>query len=74
VIPALEPRPKEARSGYIDLRQRLDDYYTANPNRTDPRELSQEFAKILLAHDVSHIIFGCDTGMYVDLLTDLKGR
>lgn len=38
-----------------------------NPNITDPRALPPEFAKILLAHDVSHIIFGCDTGMYDEL-------
>ncbi|WP_414589292.1 hypothetical protein [Scytonema sp. PCC 10023] len=46
------------------LRQGLDEYYAVNSNLTDPRELSQEFAKILLAHDVTHIIFGCDTSMY----------
>jgi hypothetical protein len=49
------------------LRQGLEEYYRLNPNLTDPRELPQEFARILLAHDVSHITFGCDTGMYDEL-------
>ncbi len=26
-----------------------------------------EFAKILAAHDVGHVIYGCDTGMYDEL-------
>jgi hypothetical protein len=62
------PRPR-----YIDknssqtLRQGLEEYYTVNPHITDPRELLPEFAKILLAHDVSHVIYGCDTGMYDEL-------
>lgn len=49
------------------LRQGLQEYYTVNPNLTNPQELPPEFSKILSAHDVSHIIFGCDTGMYDEL-------
>jgi hypothetical protein len=49
------------------LGQGLEEYYTVNPNVTDPRELPPEFAKILLAHDVSHIILGCDTDMYDEI-------
>lgn len=26
-----------------------------------------DFAKILLAHDVTHVVFGCDTNMYDEL-------
>lgn len=49
------------------LREGLEEYYALNPNITDPRELPPDFAKILLAHDVSHIVYGCDTGMYDEL-------
>ncbi|WGV28105.1 hypothetical protein [Halotia branconii] len=49
------------------LQQGLDEYYAVNPNLTNPQKLPPEFAKILLAHDVSHIIYGCDTGMYDEL-------
>ncbi|KYC34572.1 hypothetical protein WA1_51190 [Scytonema hofmannii PCC 7110] len=49
------------------LRQGLEEYYALNPNITDPKELPPDFAKILLAHDVSHIIYGCDTSMYDEL-------
>ncbi len=49
------------------MRQGLDEYYALNPNITDPRQLKPEFAKILLAHDASHVTYGCDTGMYDEL-------
>lgn len=55
------------RNSIQTLRQGLEEYYTVNPNVTDPRKLPPEFAKILLAHDVSHIVYGCDTGMYDEL-------
>jgi hypothetical protein len=49
------------------VQQGLEEYYAVNPNVTDPRKLPPEFAKILLAHDVSHVVYGCDTGMYDEL-------
>ncbi|MCC5637579.1 hypothetical protein LC593_17385 [Nostoc sp. CHAB 5844] len=49
------------------LQQGLDEYYAVNPNITNPQELPPEFGKILLAHDVSHVTYGCDTGMYDEL-------
>ncbi|AUT00007.1 hypothetical protein CLI64_06190 [Nostoc sp. CENA543] len=49
------------------LQQGLDEYYAVNPNVTDPRTQPAAFAKILLAHDASHVIYGCDTGMYDEL-------
>jgi hypothetical protein len=45
----------------------LEEYYAVNARITDPRSLQLEFAKILLAHDVSHVIYGCDTNMYDEL-------
>ena len=49
------------------LEQGLEEYYETNPGITDPRELPPEFAQILLAHDISHVILGCDTDMYDEL-------
>jgi len=49
------------------LRQGIEEYYAVNPNVTDPRELPPEFATILLAHDVSHVVLGCDTDMYNEI-------
>jgi hypothetical protein len=49
------------------VQQGLDEFYALYPSLNDPRKLSLEFGKILLAHDVSHVIFGCDTGMYDEL-------
>lgn len=64
---------KSFRPRYINkhstqsLQQGLEEYYEINSSITDPKELPPEFAKILLAHDVSHIILGCDTNMYDEI-------
>ncbi len=49
------------------LQQGLEEYYDINPSITDPRNLPPEFAQILLAHDVSHVVLGCDTDMYDEI-------
>lgn len=49
------------------LREGLAEYYALNPHITEPETQPPEFAKILLAHDVSHVIYACDTGMYDEL-------
>ncbi len=49
------------------LQEGLEEYYALNPHITDPRKLPPDFAKILIAHDVSHVILGCDTNMYDEL-------
>lgn len=49
------------------LREGLAEYYALNPHITPPETQPPEFAKILLAHDVGHVIYGCDTGMYDEL-------
>lgn len=56
-----------SRNSTQTLREGLEEYYTFHPNVTDPRKLPPDFAKILLAHDVSHIVYGCDTSMYDEL-------
>ena len=49
------------------LREGLAEYYAANPHVTDPATQPEDFAAILRAHDVGHVIYGCDTGMYDEL-------
>ncbi|MGL5940442.1 MAG: hypothetical protein ACRC2S_08660 [Waterburya sp.] len=64
---------RHSRPNYTDknstqtLQEGLEEYYAINPEITDPRELPPAFAKILIAHDVSHVILGCDTDMYDEL-------
>lgn len=49
------------------IRVGLAEYYDLNPNVTVPETQPAEFGKILLAHDVIHVIYGLDTGMYDEL-------
>ena len=63
---SFRPRYTE-RNSTQTLQEGLEEYYALNSSITDPRELPPEFAKILIAHDVSHVILGCDTDMYDEL-------
>ncbi|MBV8883598.1 MAG: hypothetical protein JO235_06300 [Chroococcidiopsidaceae cyanobacterium CP_BM_RX_35] len=49
------------------LREGLKEYYAINLDFTHPGTQPEDFAKILLAHDASHVIYGCDTDMYSEL-------
>jgi hypothetical protein len=49
------------------LREGVEEYYAFNPHVTPPGTQPSDFAKILAAHDVGHVIYGCDTGMYDEL-------
>lgn len=49
------------------LREGLAEYYALNPHVTDPTTQPSDFAQILRAHDVAHVIYGCDTEMYDEL-------
>jgi hypothetical protein len=49
------------------LRQGLEEYYATNPDFTHPSQMPRDFAKIMYAHDASHVVFGCDTDMYDEL-------
>jgi hypothetical protein len=61
-------RPKYLNKHSIQtLQQGLEEYYELNSNITDPRELPPEFAQILLAHDITHVVLGCDTNMYDEI-------
>jgi hypothetical protein len=49
------------------LREGIAEYYDCNPHVTDPSTQPSEFAKILLAHDAGHVIYGCHTDMFDEL-------
>lgn len=67
-IEIMSQRPRYAdKASTQTLREGLAEYYALNPHITPPETQPPEFAKILLAHDVGHVIYGCDTGMYDEL-------
>jgi ubiquinone biosynthesis protein Coq4 len=47
----------------ITLRQALNKYYLQNPGFYQPNQLDDDSRKVFYAHDVCHIIFGCDTSL-----------
>jgi ubiquinone biosynthesis protein Coq4 len=47
----------------ITLREALDKYYAHNPDFYQPHQLDNDSKKVFFAHDVCHIIFGCDTSL-----------
>jgi len=57
----------ERRDTEQTLREGLEEYYALNPQITPPDSQPADFSEILRAHDVGHVIFGCDTGMYDEL-------
>jgi len=64
------PRPLYTNKNSIQtLREGLQEYYAVHSGSglTHPSTQPKDFAKILLAHDASHVIYGCDTGMYDEL-------
>lgn len=64
----MNQRPRYTRKDSTQtLREGLAEYYALNPHITLPETQPPEFAKILEAHDVGHVIYGCDTGMYDEL-------
>ena len=61
-------RPRYAdKASTQTLEEGLAEYYALNPHLTLPKTQPPEFARILRAHDVGHVIYGCDTGMYDEL-------
>ncbi|GET36959.1 hypothetical protein [Microseira wollei] len=62
----LRPRYTDKNSTQT-LREGLEEYYAVNSDFTHPSTQPPDFAKILLAHDASHVIYGCDTDMYDEL-------
>jgi hypothetical protein len=62
----MQPRYTDKESTQT-LQEGLAEYYALNPHITDPTTQPSDFARILRAHDVGHVIYGCDTGMYDEL-------
>jgi hypothetical protein len=62
------PRPQYTdKNSTQTLREGLEEYYAVNPGLTNPSLQPANFAKIMLAHDASHVIYGLDTDMYDEL-------
>ncbi|MFB2982433.1 hypothetical protein [Microseira sp. BLCC-F43] len=62
------PRPRYTdKNSTQTLREGLEEYYAVNSDFTHPSTQPPDFAKILFAHDASHVIYGCDTDMYDEL-------
>jgi hypothetical protein len=62
------PRPRYTdKNSTQTLREGLEEYYAVNSDLTHPSSQPEDFAKILFAHDASHVIYGCDTDMYDEL-------
>ncbi|HEY9614508.1 hypothetical protein [Allocoleopsis sp.] len=62
------PRPRYTDKNSLQtLHEGLEEYYAVNSDFTHPSTQPKDFAKILLAHDASHVIYGCDTDMYDEL-------
>lgn len=62
------PRPHYTDKNSIQtLSEGLEEYYAVNSDLTHPSTQPKDFAKILFAHDASHVIYGCDTDMYDEL-------
>ncbi len=65
---SLRTRPRYTNKNSTQtLRQGLEEYYAVNLDITHPSTQPEDFAKILLAHDASHVIYGCHTNMYDEL-------
>lgn len=64
----MSQRPRYAdKNSTQTLREGLTEYYALNPHVTPPETQPPEFARILQAHDVGHVIYACDTGMHDEL-------
>lgn len=64
----MSQRPRYAhKKSTQTLREGLEEYYRFNAHITPPETQPPEFAQILQAHDVGHVIYGCDTSMYDEL-------
>ncbi len=62
------PRPHYTNKNSIQtLAEGLEEYYAFNSDLTHPSTQPKDFAKILLSHDASHVIYGCNTNMYEEL-------
>jgi ubiquinone biosynthesis protein Coq4 len=59
------------RDCHITIQQALDKYYAQNPDFYQPDRLDDDSRKVFFAHDVCHIIFGCDTSLNGEAKIDI---
>ena len=50
------------------LREGLGEYYASEPELLEPRETSSDVRRLLRAHDAAHVVFGCDTSAYGEIV------
>jgi hypothetical protein len=63
----IEPAKYMERDSRQTVREALVEYYALNPHVTPPDSQPADFGRILQAHDIGHVIYGCDTGMLDEL-------
>jgi len=65
------PFPRYARQeSEQTLREGLEEYYSLNPDLLNPENMSEDAAILFRRHDVTHVIFGCDTSLRGETLVD----
>lgn len=53
------------------MREGLDEYYRRNLNITPPDQASEDGARFFASHDVAHVVFGTNTEILDETITDL---
>jgi ubiquinone biosynthesis protein Coq4 len=54
----------------LTLQNALDQYYLEHPDFYQPSDMDAESKKVFLAHDVCHVIFGCDTNIRGEVIAE----
>jgi hypothetical protein len=62
-------------SDHLSLQEALEIHYDLNPQFTHWHKYHSEIAqKLVKAHDISHLIFGCDTGLLGEMRVQLWAK
>ena len=60
-VPAHSVMAYQAQDSSMTLREGLAEYFRGNPDLMNESELPQDLSEGLHAHDIAHVVFGCDT-------------
>lgn len=60
----------QQQSSSQTLREALNEYYSSFSNLITEKNTNPETAKLFRLHDVTHVVFGCDTSIKEETLTD----
>jgi hypothetical protein len=62
-------------ANHLTLQEALDIHYALNPQFTQWYKYNSEVAqKLVKAHDISHLVFGCDTGLLGEMRVQLWAK